>query len=74
MHTSTPDSCTTTSLHGTVGVELTGRTAVLLPVTALMENPLRAEADFGTVIDFLKNLAIMGGLLLVVLKERDANH
>ncbi len=30
----------------------------------------RADADFGTVIDFLKNLAIMGGLLLVVLRER----
>ena len=42
----------------------------LLPVTVLMENPLLAEADFGTVIDFLKNLAIMGGLLLVVLRER----
>ena len=42
----------------------------LLPVTALMENPLLAEADFSTVIDFLKNLAIMGGLLLVVLRER----
>ena len=33
----------------------------LVPVTVLMENPLRADADFGTVIDFLKNLAIMGG-------------
>ncbi|MCY4637288.1 MAG: DoxX family protein [Acidobacteria bacterium] len=42
----------------------------LVPVTVLIENPLRAEADFGTVIDFLKNLAIMGGLLLVVLMER----
>ena len=47
----------------------------LVPVTVLIENPLRAEADFGTVIDFLKNLAIMGGLLLVVLMERrDANQ
>jgi uncharacterized membrane protein YphA (DoxX/SURF4 family) len=42
----------------------------LLPVTVLIENPLRADAGFGTVIDFLKNLAIMGGLLLVVLMER----
>jgi len=46
-----------------------------VPVTVLIENPLRAEADFGTAIDFLKNLAIMGGLLLVVLMERrDANQ
>ena len=42
----------------------------LVPVTVLMENPLRADADFGAIIDFLKNLAIMGGLLLVVLAER----
>ena len=42
----------------------------LLPVTVLLENPLAATADFGTVIDFLKNLAIMGGLLMVVLWER----
>ena len=42
----------------------------LVPVTVLIENPLRADANFGTVIDFLKNLAIMGGLLLVVLMER----
>ena len=46
----------------------------LVPVTVLIENPLRAEADSGTVIDFLKNLAIMGGLLLVVLRERDAGQ
>ena len=39
----------------------------LIPVTVLMENPLRADADFGATIDFLKNLAIMGGLLLVSL-------
>ena len=45
----------------------------LLPVTVLMENPLRADADFGAVIDFLKNLAIMGGLLMVVLAERAAS-
>ena len=42
----------------------------LVPVTVLMENPLRADANFGAVIDFLKNLAIMGGLLLVILAER----
>ncbi|MCY4635116.1 MAG: DoxX family protein, partial [Acidobacteria bacterium] len=42
----------------------------LVPVTVLMENPLRADADFGAIIDFLKNLAIMGGLLLVRLAER----
>ena len=42
----------------------------LLPVTVLLENPLAATADFGTLIDFLKNLAIMGGLLMVVLWER----
>ena len=52
-----------------------GLVLLLVPVTVLIENPLRAEADFGTVIDFLKNLAIMGGLLLVVLRERrDANQ
>ena len=47
----------------------------LLPVTLLLENPLAASADFGTLIDFLKNLAIMGGLLMVVLwaRRRDAN-
>lgn len=44
----------------------------LVPVTVLMENPLRADANFGTVIDFLKNVAIMGGLLMVVLTERAA--
>jgi putative oxidoreductase len=42
----------------------------LVPVTVLMENPLRADANFGAIIDFLKNLAIMGGLLLVILAER----
>ena len=52
-----------------------GLVLFLVPVTVLIENPLRADADFGTVIDFLKNLAIMGGLLLVVLRERrDANQ
>ena len=42
----------------------------LLPVTLLLENPLAAPGDFGVLINFLKNLAIMGGLLLVVLWER----
>lgn len=42
----------------------------LVPVAVLMENPQRADADLGTVIDFLKNLAIMGGLFVVVLAER----
>ena len=42
----------------------------LLPVTVLLENPLAATANFATLIDFLKNLAIMGGLLMVVLSER----
>ena len=46
----------------------------LVPVTVLMENPLRADADFGTVIDFLRNLAIMGGLLMVVLAEHAADR
>ena len=46
----------------------------LVPVTVLMENPLRADANFGTVIDFLKNLAIMGGLLMVVLTEHTAGR
>ena len=44
----------------------------LVPVTVLMENPLGADADFGTLIDFLKNLAIAGGLLMVVLAENAA--
>ena len=52
-----------------------GLVLFLVPVTVLIENPLRADADFGTVIDFLKNVAIIGGLLLVVLMERrDASH
>ena len=44
----------------------------LVPVTVLMENPLSADADFGTSIGFLKNLAVMGGLLMVVLAEHSA--
>jgi len=35
----------------------------------LMENPFLAPGDPGTLIDFFKNLAIMGGLLMVVLRE-----
>lgn len=46
-----------------------GLVLFLLTVTLLMENPLRAAADVGVLIDFLKNLAIMGGLLMVVLRE-----
>ncbi len=46
----------------------------LVPVTVLIENPLRADAHFGTVIDFLKNLAIMAGLPVVVLRERHAGQ
>ncbi|MDE2793729.1 MAG: DoxX family protein [Gemmatimonadota bacterium] len=45
----------------------------LLPVTVLLENPLASPGDFGALIDFLKNLAIMGGLLMVVLWARE-NH
>ncbi len=49
-----------------------GLLVFLVPVTGLMENPLGADADFGTLIDFLKNLAVMGGLLMVVLAENAA--
>ena len=42
----------------------------LLPVTALLENPLAVPGDVGALIDFLKNLAIMGGLLMIVLWVR----
>ena len=41
-----------------------------LPVTLLLENPLASPGDFGALIDFLKNLAIMAGLLMVVLWTR----
>ena len=41
----------------------------MVPVTVLFEQPFRSD---GALIDFLKNCAIMGGLLLVVLGERDA--
>ena len=46
-----------------------GRLLFLVSVTVLMGEPLRVDADFGTV-DFLKNLAIMGSLLLIFLSER----
>ena len=36
----------------------------------MLENPFAATSDFGALIDFLKNLAIMGGLLMVVLWAR----
>ena len=41
----------------------------MVPVTLLFEHPLRGP---GAIYDFLKNLAIMGGLLLVVLVEQRA--
>ena len=41
----------------------------MVPVTLLFEHPFRGP---GAVYDFLKNLAIMGGLLLAVLGERHA--
>ena len=40
----------------------------MVPVTLLFEHPFRGP---GAIYDFLKNLAIMGGLLLAVLVERD---
>lgn len=40
----------------------------MVPVTALFEHPFRGD---GALIDFLKNCAIMGGLLMVVLREGD---
>ena len=42
----------------------------MVPVTALFEHPFRG--GMGALIDFLKNCAIMGGLLMVVLRETDA--
>ena len=42
----------------------------MVPVTLLFEHPFRG--GIGAWYDFLKNLAIMGGLLLVVLREGDA--
>ena len=41
----------------------------MVPVTLLFEHPFREP---GAIYDFLKNLAIMGGLLLAVLVEQDA--
>lgn len=42
----------------------------MVPVTLLFEHPFRG--GMGAWYDFFKNLAIMGGLLLVVLREADA--
>jgi len=39
----------------------------MVPVTVLFEHPFRGD---GALIDFLKNLAIMGGLLMVVMEEQ----
>ena len=50
-----------------------GLVLFMLPVTVLLENPLASPGDFGALIDFLKNLAIMGGLLMVVLWRRGAH-
>ena len=41
----------------------------MVPVTLLFEHPFRG--GIGAWYDFLKNLAIMGGLLMVVLREGD---
>lgn len=41
----------------------------MVPVTVIFESPLRGDGGFGAMIDFLKNLAIMGGLLMVLLTE-----
>lgn len=42
----------------------------MVPVTLLFEHPFRG--GIGALIDFLKNCAIMGGLLMVVLREGEA--
>jgi len=41
----------------------------MVPVTLLFEHPFRGE---GALIDFLKNCAVMGGLLMVVMREQAA--
>ena len=41
----------------------------LLPVTVLFENPFRASVERGAMMDALKKVAIMGGLVLVLLTE-----
>lgn len=46
-----------------------GLLVFMVPVTVIFESPLRGDGEFGALIDFLKNLAIMGGLLLVMLTE-----
>ena len=48
----------------------TGLLLFLVPVTVLVENPFRPQPGVGVPIDFLKNLSIMGGLLMVVSRER----
>ena len=46
-----------------------GLLVFMVPVTLLFEHPFRGP---GAIYDFLKNLAIMGGLLLALLGELDA--
>ena len=41
----------------------------MVPVTVLFEHPFRGA---GALIDFLKNCAIMGGLLMVMMREQPA--
>jgi len=47
----------------------------LLPVAGWPANPLGTLGDLDTLSDFPKNLAIMGGLLMVVpvARQRDSN-
>lgn len=47
----------------------------LLPVAGWLANPLGTLGDLDTLSDFPKNLAIMGGLLMVVpvARQRDSN-
>ena len=52
------------------GWAATGLLLFMVPVTLLFEHPFRG--GMGAWYDFFKNLAIMGGLLLVVLREADA--
>ena len=47
----------------------TGLLLFMMPVTALFEHPLRGGVS--ALVDFLKNLAIMGDLLMVALGESD---
>ena len=52
------------------GWAATGLLLFMVPVTALFEHPFRGGE--GAWIDFLKNLAIMGGLLMVAFVEQGA--